>query len=291
MHLFEGSGLLTHTKLATKIPIFLAVLAVVGPAPMRASACVARDFMTVAVPQNSAMAGIDALVIAYDDLHVAPDGSAIGLDGQDWLDVGTMRDVPAKAMLRDPTILEQFTHVYPLAFDLTQRLVPFVDPGRLRNASLFEALYFQTEQAARDSLVTVTEPALSQASFRVTQKRNVACQLSAALAALVASGEDYSDIFHGAGGGFNWRVIAGTTRLSTHSFGIAFDVNAELGKYWLWTGAKEGAVGAYDNVIPENLVRTFERFGFIWGGKWHHFDGMHFEYRPELILHSRIVSP
>lgn len=247
--------------------------------------------MTVPVPQNSPTAAIDALLIAYDDLQVAPDGRAIGLDGQDWIDVGTIRDLSGKDTLRDPTILEQFKHTYPLAFDLTQRTVPFVDPGRLRNARLFEALYFQTEQSARDSLVTVTEPALTQASFQVTKKRNVACQLSAALAALVASGEDYSDIFQGAGGGFNWRLIAGTTRLSTHSFGIAFDVNAELGKYWLWTGAKEGAVGAYDNDIPENLVMTLERFGFIWGGKWHHFDGMHFEFRPELILYSRIVSP
>lgn len=246
--------------------------------------------MAVAVPHNSATAVLDALVIAYDDLRVSPDGSAIGLDGQDWLDIGTIRDLSAKEALRDPTILEQFKYPYPLAFDLTQRSVPFVDPGRLRNARLFEALYFQTEQAARASLVTVTAPALTQASFQVTQKRNVACQLSAALAALAASGTDYRAIFQGAGGGFNWRVIAGTTRLSTHSFGIAFDVNAELGKYWLWTGAKEGAVGAYDNVIPESLVTTLERFGFIWGGKWHHFDGMHFEYRPELILYSRILS-
>ena len=34
----------------------------------------------------------------------------------------------------------------------------------------------------------------------------------------------------------------------------------------------------------------FEKYGFIWGGKWFHYDGMHFEYRPKLILHSRLVS-
>jgi hypothetical protein len=31
------------------------------------------------------------------------------------------------------------------------------------------------------------------------------------------------------------------------------------------------------------IVDVFERHGFIWGGKWYHFDTMHFEYRPELI--------
>jgi len=30
-------------------------------------------------------------------------------------------------------------------------------------------------------------------------------------------------------------------------------------------------------------VAVFERHGFIWGGKWFHYDTMHFEYRPELL--------
>jgi hypothetical protein len=30
-------------------------------------------------------------------------------------------------------------------------------------------------------------------------------------------------------------------------------------------------------------VDIFERHGFIWGGKWAHYDTMHFEYRPELL--------
>jgi len=28
---------------------------------------------------------------------------------------------------------------------------------------------------------------------------------------------------------------------------------------------------------------VFERHGFIWGGRWWHYDTMHFEYRPELL--------
>jgi hypothetical protein len=31
------------------------------------------------------------------------------------------------------------------------------------------------------------------------------------------------------------------------------------------------------------IVEIFERHGFIWGGKWYHFDTFHFEYRPEII--------
>jgi peptidoglycan LD-endopeptidase CwlK len=31
------------------------------------------------------------------------------------------------------------------------------------------------------------------------------------------------------------------------------------------------------------IVAIFEKHGFIWGGKWYHYDTMHFEYRPELM--------
>jgi D-alanyl-D-alanine carboxypeptidase len=37
----------------------------------------------------------------------------------------------------------------------------------------------------------------------------------------------------------------------------------------------------YKNKIPLEIAAAFEKHGFIWGGKWYHFDGMHFEYRPE----------
>ena len=38
------------------------------------------------------------------------------------------------------------------------------------------------------------------------------------------------------------------------------------------------------NKIPFEIVEIFERHGFIWGGKWYHYDTMHFEYRPELLI-------
>jgi hypothetical protein len=32
---------------------------------------------------------------------------------------------------------------------------------------------------------------------------------------------------------------------------------------------------------------VFEKHGFVCGGKWYHFDTMHFEYRPEIIAASQ----
>jgi len=130
----------------------------------------------------------------------------------------------------------------------------------------------------------------SPARFLVTAQQNVACQLAAVIETLEAAELDYTPIFTDIGGSFNWRVISGTNRLSMHSFGIAVDVNAEFGQYWKWTGAREGNVGAYNNRLPAEVVQAFEKYGFIWGGKWHHFDGMHFEFRPELIIYARLVA-
>jgi hypothetical protein len=38
--------------------------------------------------------------------------------------------------------------------------------------------------------------------------------------------------------------------------------------------------------IPPEIVAGFERHGFIWGGRWAHFDTMHFKYRPELLSYD-----
>jgi hypothetical protein len=37
--------------------------------------------------------------------------------------------------------------------------------------------------------------------------------------------------------------------------------------------------GAHDH----RRRQVLEKHGFIWGGKWYHFDTMHLEHRPELL--------
>ncbi len=82
-----------------------------------------------------------------------------------------------------------------------------------------------------------------------------------------------------------WRTISGTNRLSAHSFGIAIDINVDYADYWKWNQQDESKI-EYNNRIPQKIIGIFERNGFIWGGKWYHYDIMHFEYRPELLITS-----
>ncbi len=86
------------------------------------------------------------------------------------------------------------------------------------------------------------------------------------------------------GGTLAERNIAGTQRPSAHRWGIAIDIDDALSDYWRWQA------GGWRNRIPQPIVDAFEAEGFIWGGRWYHFDTMHFEYRPEL-LDQRCYAP
>jgi hypothetical protein len=91
------------------------------------------------------------------------------------------------------------------------------------------------------------------------------------------------------GGTFNWRKVAGTDRLSNHSFGAAIDLNVDKSAYWRWQPA--AALPSFSRLNwPTEIIEAFERHGFIWGGKWYHYDTMHFEYRPELIEFARSAA-
>ena len=96
---------------------------------------------------------------------------------------------------------------------------------------------------------------------------------------------------------FNWRVIAGTNRLSLHSYGIAIDVLPKKlkGKAIFWqyeTGKNPNDWMAipYSKrwMPPKKIIDIFEKEGFLWGGNWVNFDNMHFEYRPELLYFTGI---
>ena len=85
---------------------------------------------------------------------------------------------------------------------------------------------------------------------------------------------------------FYWRTVRGAKRQSAHSYGIAIDICTKYSNYWQWSNRGAGEMDRirYENKIPQQIVDIFEKRGFIWGGRWYHYDTMHFEYRPEFLL-------
>lgn len=166
------------------------------------------------------------------------------------------------------------------------------DPGRIRYEPFFEKMYGDSKLAVfKQTKVIYWMPGIFGKKYplEVTTVNDVDKkleQVSAELERLPPSYYKYVDHPEGA---FVWRKIADEKYRSPHSYGIALDINKKYSNYWEWdlTDAhlpvKESTPLTYHNQIPWRIVKIFEKNGFIWGGKWYHYDTMHFEYRPELL--------
>lgn len=162
------------------------------------------------------------------------------------------------------------------------------DPGRIRCYPFFKAVYGKTKGETQDNLVNVT---LASGCTSFNKKNGAAGALEAVfqrISGLIRSKPEIYGFVYPVAGTFNYRVIAGTNQLSPHAFGIAIDLKSDSKDYWRWANREQGQkrIDSY----PREIVRAFEDGYFIWGGKWAHFDILHYEYRPELIIKARYLS-
>ena len=155
------------------------------------------------------------------------------------------------------------------------------DAGRSRNEALFKKMYGNSAAAVRKHLVSV--PWFGQSVLFTTV--NGAAEHLKAVRDELAKHPEFKAYFKSEGS-FYWRQVRGANRLSAHSYGMTIDIGGNYKTYWLWAkpGAKETDNVPYKNKMPHEIVEIFEKHGFIWGGRWYHYDTMHFEYRPEILL-------
>jgi len=154
------------------------------------------------------------------------------------------------------------------------------DAGRSRCEAFFKKMYGASEAQVRKNLVTVSWFGQQVKFTRV----NHAADSLKAVAAELAKHPDLKRYLRSSGT-FYWRKVRGANRQSAHSYGMTIDIGVKYSDYWLWKnpGKKETDKITYANRMPHKLVEIFERHGFIWGGRWYHYDTMHFEFRPEFL--------
>jgi hypothetical protein len=224
-----------------------------APAPLR---CLEKFYKVTSVSRAGAW---------YAEL---PDGTTIPFDDG--------REKTIDERLAAPDVKDVYFEPYP-AGKIDPNTTEDLDPGRIRIERLFTATYGASEREVVKALVAIDFLGHTLRVHRRVAK--VFGRVAERLGKAVRKDPSIGRFLKGLGGTFNWRNVAGTANRSLHSFGIAIDLNVELSNYWQW----ERPPLKWKNRFPQTIVDAFEAEGFAWGGRWYHFDTMHFEYRPELL--------
>ncbi|WP_310556886.1 M15 family metallopeptidase, partial [Flavobacterium sp.] len=201
-----------------------------------------------------------------DDKLIFKDGSTLIYDDN--------KKKNFQQLIDNPDIEDQFFYNYKLG--------EINDAGRIRNESFFKKIYGNSKSEVEQNLVEINWcPKLVSQKIKVTNVNGID-KIIKKLSKELDNHPEYKNYLTNIAGTFNWRKIAGTNRLSMHSFGMTIDINTKYSNYWQWDCKckNEEAKLIYKNKIPQKIVAIFEKYGFIWGGNWTHYDTMHFEYRP-----------
>ncbi len=228
---------------------------------------------------------VKKLIKSYPDFITRfADNHLIFKDGTRLLwDDGT-KNKSFKDLLERPDLEDMFVQQY-ITGKLKALPAKNFDPGRVRNEAFFMKIYGSTEKEVKGHLTEITWcPKLVGQKITVTKINGIDKKL-AQISKELDEHPELKKYLTNIGGTFTWRNINGTNRHSMHSFGMTIDINTAYSDYWQWSCKciNEDAEITYKNRIPQTIVDIFEKYGFIWGGKWYHFDTMHFEYRPELL--------
>lgn len=239
--------------------------------------------MAVGGPLSEAARG--QLLAAYPQQLERIDGNdLVWRDGTRMpLDDGT-GEKPFEAWLARPDIGDMFALPYPAGAPASAPATNF-DPGRARNTAFFDKVYGDCRKGEVATNLTIVAwlPKRSRQRLAFNRINGAAAALAAVSRELDALPSSLDMFLVPSAGTFNCRVIAGTDRVSAHGYGIAIDIALKHAHYWRDAAPAGNGGIAFHNEIPLEVVRIFERHGFIWGGRWYHYDTMHFEYRPELL--------
>ncbi len=235
---------------------------------------------------------LEALQAGYGSLirrvvRLSPDRLALVMADGRLIPYDDGRVKTPEEKLACPDLEDMLAEPYPLGPPTLRQLGQ--DPGRIRVEAFFQSVYGSTPAEVQAHLVAV--PFLG-GSVRFQEQNGAAAALARVgdrLHRLLAQRPSLRAAILPVQGTYNHRPIAGTHRLSPHAWGIAIDLRR--GSYWRWGGLLDPpALLALRSAYPQEIVAAFEAEGFIWGGKWWHYDTMHFEYRPELLAKARLAA-
>lgn len=235
-------------------------------------------------PPRNVSVYLNKLVSAYPTFIASFDEEFLFLkNGQKFVLSDHRTDKPFEEMLEHPDIDDMFYVPYPQGTPPKQPPKNF-DPGRVRFEPLYEAMYGDCKRnEVSANLRTIPWlPAHGGRRVSITSVNGVDKALGAVSRELDKLPNELMKFLEPSGGTYNCRSVAGSHVRSMHAYGAAIDINPKYADYWRWA-SQTGDGLVWKNRTPIEIIRVFEKHGFIWGGYWYHFDTMHFEFRPELL--------
>ena len=227
---------------------------------------------------------LNRLVAAYPDwIEGFDEQYLIMKDGRKFAISDRATDKTFDQLLTRPDIDDMFYAAYP-AGTAPRQPQENSDPGRVRFEPLFVAMYgdcFKRRIVGRLRTIRWL-PRHHGGRLLVTTVNGVDKALAAVSRELDKLPHGFVKYLKPTSGVFSCRRIAGSTARSMHAYGAAIDINDKFGDYWRRSLGRVQHP-RWQNRVPMEIVRIFEKHGFIWGGYWYHYDTMHFEYRPELL--------
>jgi hypothetical protein len=256
----------------------LAILLLTAHPPI---ASAAEELPPSAVDRNDIAARLKA---AYPEFVVTIEGNEVVFKDGTRLPFDDGKAKTFDEWLSNPDIKDMFRYPYPWGAPATPPSRNF-DPGRVHNFEFFTKMYGDCRKPGFDKSLTRIPwlPRKTKQTILVTTINGVADKLKAVGAELELLPTSFDAFLFPSAGAFNCRRVRGTDKLSPHGYGIAIDLALKRSHYWLWDSGGSDATLPYRNDTPREIIEIFEKHGFIWGGRWFHYDTMHFEYRPELI--------
>lgn len=265
----------------------------------------------------------ELMLRAFSHCYPGKTGEVVFQDGDWTIRAGSETYYWADGRLLPRSLKDKPDSYAPLAFEIYPDAVPlpalfsdeYVKALRVHGDAEFQRLNADQHYGFQGVLYGGTnrreiENSLQRISFlgkTISVHRDIAAalrridaQIREAGAADTAEGRQIKEFLDSIGqiGGYNWREIRGSRRMSYHSWGLAIDIQPkkESGSamYWMWERSHND-----DWMLvplsarwkpPDKVIEFFEREGFIWGGKWTLYDNMHFEYRPELHELNRLLA-
>jgi len=268
-----------------KIIVAILLLILFTPAEFKAMASTEED-KTYDVTMRQDLL---SLMMAYPEYIVNIEGTA---DGRVYVVMKSGRKLlyddkrkkGSAEKLSNPDLQDMLEQTYPL-IPVRSVLEENFDPGRCRVYELLSEVYGSSQKAIESKLTSLN---LGYLNCQFNSSNKAANSLKAVMQELIPlarGNQRIGSCVYPSSGTYNYRLIAGTNQLSPHSYGIAIDLAVNKKDYWRWSTKADGdkRLSSY----PSEIVEIFEKNNFIWGGKWAHFDIMHFEYRPEIILKAR----